>query len=217
MERFFILDKYNTWYDWRLYLTSKTIEDAEPNTKYVNIEGMSGSLDLSDALTGEITYQDRNISATFWTDTGTYKERGNLLRSIVSSLHGKKIKIIEPDDPSHYFYGRVKVKSQQNIIPYAEFSIEATCEPWRYAIDESVRYAEVNNDDISLIINNNGVKSLSPDITVTGTVTITTDDMSIELTDGNYKISNFKLAVGANNINVSGQGTITFRYREVEF
>lgn len=217
MERFFILDKYNTWYDWGLYLTSKTIEDAEPNTKYVDIEGMSGSLDLSDALTGEITYQDRTISASFWTDTGTYKERGNLLRSIVSSLHGKKIKIIEPDDPSHYFYGRVKVKSQQNIIPYAEFSIEATCEPWRYAIDESVRYIEVNNDDVSLIINNNGVKSLNPDITVTGTVTITTDDMSVELTDGDYKISNFKLAVGANNINVSGQGTITFKYREVEF
>lgn len=217
MERYFILDKFNTWYDWRFYLTSKTIEDAEPNTKYIDIEGMSGSLDLSDALTGEITYKDRNISASFWTDTGTYKERGNLLRSIVSSLHGKKIKIIEPDDPTHYFYGRVKIKSHQNILPYAEFSIEATCDPWRYAIDESVRYAEVNNDDVSLIINNNGVKSLNPDITVIGAVTITTDDMSIELTDGNYKISNFKLKVGANKIDISGQGAITFKYREVEF
>jgi hypothetical protein len=216
VERFFILDKYNTWYDWRLILTDKTINEPDPNTKYINIDGMSGSLDLSDALTGEITYKDRTISATFWTDKGNYKERGKLLRSIITALHGHKIKIIEPDDPSHYFYGHVKIKSHENIIPYLKFTIEATCEPWRYSRAESYRTVEVNNDDVSVIINNNGVKSLSPDIIVRGAVKIATDDITVELTDGEYKISDFKLLSGANNINVSGTGAVTFFYREAD-
>ena len=217
MERFFILDKFNTFYDWRLYLTDKSIDEPTPNTKYIDIDGMNGSLDLSEALTGEVTYQDRTISATFFTDNGNYKERGRLLRSIIASLHGRKIKIIEPDDPSHYFLGRVKIKSHENTIPYAQFSIEATCEPWRYAIDESIRSVTVNNNTVSVIINNNGVKSLSPDINVSGTVNIVTDDVNVQLTNGDYKISELKLKVGVNKIDVSGQGSVTFKYREVEF
>lgn len=217
MERFFILDNYNTFYDWRLYLTEKSIDEPTPNTNYVTIDGMSGTLDLSEALTGEVTYQDRTISATFFTDYGDYKERGRLLRSIVASLHGRKIKIVEPDDPTHYFIGRIKITSPENTLPYATLSIEATCEPWRYAMDESIRFVTVNNDTVSVIINNNGVKSLSPDINISGTVKIVTDEVNVELTDGDYKIPDFKLKVGVNKIDVSGQGSITFKYREVEF
>lgn len=217
MERYFILDKFNTFYDWRLYLTDKSIDEPTPNTKYIDIDGMSGTLDLSEALTGEVTYQDRKISATFFTDYGNYKERGKLLRSIIASLHGRKIKIVEPDDPSHYFIGRVTVKSHENTIPYAQFSIEATCEPWRYAMDESIRSVTVNNDTVSVIINNNGVKSLSPDINISGDIKIVTDEVNVELTDGDYKIPDLKLKVGVNKLDVSGQGSIIIKYREVEF
>ena len=80
-------------------------------------------MDLSDALTGEITYQDRIVSASFWTDEGTYDNRSLLIRNIVTKLHGKKIKIIEPDDLTHYFLGRVKVKKTSNILPYARSNL----------------------------------------------------------------------------------------------
>lgn len=217
MERFFIFDKFNTYYDWRLILTDKSIEEPTPDTKYINIDGMSGTLDLSEALTGEVTYRDRTISATFFTDYGNYKERGKLLRSIIASLHGHKIKIVEPDDPDHYFIGRVNIKSHENTLAYAQFTIEATCDPWRYAVDESIRPVSINNDTICVIVHNNGVKSLSPDIIVNGNVKIVTDDINVELMDGEYKIPDFKLKVGANIITLSGTGDIQFKYREVEF
>lgn len=217
MERFFILDKFNTFYDWGLYLTDKSIAEPTPNTNYVNIDGMNGTLDLSEALTGEVTYKDRTISATFLADKGDYKERSRLLRSITASLHGRKIKIVEPDDPTHYFIGRVTIKAKENTLPYATLSIEATCEPWRYAMEESKRSVTVNGNEFSLIVNNNGVKSLSPDILVSGNIKIVTDDINVELTDGDYKIPDFKLKVGANKIDISGQGFIRLAYREVEF
>lgn len=216
MERYFILDKFNTWYDWRLVLTSKDVTPPEPKTNYVEIDGMDGTLDLSESLTGEITYKDRTVSASFWTNEGTFKERASLLKEIVKTLHGKKIKIIEPDDPDHYFYGRVSVKSLNNILPYAEFTIEATCEPWRYAHDDTDRTVSVNNSFVEVVINNNGVKTLCPEIRVSGSVSITYDGVTTKLSEGYYKIPDIKLYQGTNIIGISGKGSITFTYKEAD-
>lgn len=217
MERYFILDKFNTWYDLRLIVTAKTIGDAEPKTNYVKLDGMSGSLDLSEALTGEITYNDRTITATFWTDNGNRKDREALLRKITASLHGKKIKIIEPDDLNYYFIGRVKIKSKKNTLAYTEFTIEATCEPWRYAIEETVRRVDVDTAEVTnVVINNNGVKTLCPDITITGSVNIIYNGIETTLTEGVYKIADIRLRQGVNIIGVSGNGSVSFTYREAD-
>ena len=217
MERYFILDKFNTWYDWRLILTGKSLTPPEAKTNYVNIDGMSGTLDLSESLTGEVTYSDRTVSASFWTSEGSRKDREDMLRKIISNLHGKKVKIIEPDDPDHYFLGRVKVNGIKNILSYSEFTIEATCEPWRYAINDSVRRADVNSETVTdLVIRNNGVKTLYPEITVTGSVKITYDGMTTALTDGTYKISDLRLRQGVNIVGVSGTGSVAFTYKEAD-
>lgn len=214
MERFFILDKFNTWYDWRLLLTAKDVTPPDPKTNYVTLDGMSGSLDLSESLTGEVTYNDRTVSASFWTDNGKLQERERLLRSIEASLHGKKVKIIEPDDPDHYFVGRVKVNSSTNTLPFLEFSIECVCEPWRYAVEETTRSIEVRNNTVNLVVNNNGVKTLCPVVTVIGSIKLEFDGYSTTLTRGSYKISDLKLRQGVNVISVSGSGSLSLTYRE---
>lgn len=215
MERYFVFDKFNTWYDWRLILTSKDVTPPEPKTNYINLDGMDGTLDLSESLTGEITYKDRTVSATFWTNEGTFKERSALYKKIVGTLHGKKINIIEPDDPDHCFHGRIKIKSCKNILPYMEFTIEATCEPWRYSLEDINRYVEVNSDKVtSLVINNEGVKTVCPDITVTGLVTIRYGEFEKTLTTGSYKIIDLKLRQGVNVVSVKGDGSVTFTYKE---
>lgn len=217
MERYFILDKFNTWYDWHLIITAKDIPDAEPKTNYINLDGMSGSLDLSEALTGEITYSDRTISATLWTDYGTRKDREALLQKIVSSLHGKKIKIIEPDDPDRYLYGRVIIKSKVNTLAYAELTFEAICDPWRYSLNEITRTITVNSSKLTnMVIRNNGVKTLNPVFTVTGSVNLDTPDIYAPLTEGTYKLSGVKLRQGVNIIGVSGNGSLTITYQEAD-
>lgn len=217
MERYFIFDKYNTWYDWRSILTAKDIPDAEPKTNYVELDGRSGALDLSEVLTGEITYKDRTISATFWTNEGTRDERERLLRDIRTQLHGKKIKIIEPDDPAHYFYGRVKIKSSKNTLAYTEFTLEATCEPWRYALEESIRtIGSTSKATVKAVINNTGAKTLSPVVSVKGTITLTYNGRTNILRTGDYKISDFRVYHGLNVVEVYGDGSVTFTYREAD-
>jgi phage-related protein len=215
MERYFVLDKFNTWYDWRLILTAKDVTPPEPKTNYIELDGMSGTLDLSEALTGEITYRDRTVTASFWTDEGSRVERSLLLGNIIASLHGRKIKIIEPDDPEYYFNGRIKIKSSSNTIPYLTFTLEAVCEPWKYAVNETIRTVTVNGSaPVGAVLNNNGVKTLSPTITVTGAVDIVLDGVKTSLTEGSYKLSDIKLKRGVNLVSVSGEGSATFAYRE---
>ena len=216
MERAFIIDKFNTFSDWRLILTAKSVAPPQAKTKYVSIDGMSGTLDLTEALTGEVTYNDRTVSASFILTEGSFGERNRLLRDIVNRLHGKKVKLIEPDDPDHYFYGRVTVKTLNNRLPYGEISLEAVCDPWRYSINDSVRRVEVNGQTIDVVINNNGAKTLSPEITVTGTVNITSDNGNVSLSAGTYKIPDLRLYAGVNIIGVSGNGVITFTYKEAD-
>lgn len=215
MERYFIFDKYNTRTDWDLVLISKTITPPEPKTNYVNIDGMDGTLDLSEVLTGEPTYKDRVITATFWTDNGNRSEREKLFRDITAALHGRKIQIIEPDDTDHYFIGRVVINSNKNVLAYLEFSITITCEPWRYAIDDITTPVSVSKP-INVVMSNNGVKTVCPTITVVGTVTITYNDLEVKLNDGTYKLSHIKLKRGNNILSLSGSGTVIITYREAD-
>lgn len=213
MERYFLFNDKNTYCDWNLILTAKDITPPEPKTNYIELDGMSGSLDLSDALTGEITYKDRNISATFWTDYGTRKDRERIIRELTAFLHGKKVKIIEPDDSDHYFSGRAVVKSVTNSLAYAEISIECTCEPWRYCHEETIREILGNSQ---AVINNNGVKTLTPIFSVVGSVEIVYNGERFALNDGRYQIPDVKLHQGVNVIGVTGDGVVKVSYREAE-
>lgn len=217
MERFFIIDKYNTFADWNLILTAKDVTPPEPKTNYVNLDGVHGTLDLSESLTGEVAYNDRTISASFWTCEGTRNDREIKLKQIIRLLHGKKVKIVEPDDSTHYFYGRIKIGSVKNILPYMEFTLEAICEPWRYSINDSVRKVDVNNQlATGVIITNNGVKTLTPVIDVIGSVNLVYNGNTVSLESGSYKITDLKLYQGVNVVNVSGNGSITFTYKEAD-
>ena len=215
--RYFIFDNFNTWYDWQLTLTAKDVTPPEPKTNYIDLDGMNGTLDLSEALTGEVTYQDRIITADFWTSEGTFLDRVALMRDIKTAWHGKKVKIIDPDDSEHYFLGRIKIKSSYFSQVQTNFSIEAICEPWRYALRETERTIMVEEgSEVVAVIRNNGVKSINPAITVTGTVMLTYKDASIKLTGGSYAIPDIKLYQGINTIGLSGTGSVTFTYREAE-
>lgn len=217
MERFFVLGDFNTWIDWGLILTSKDVTPPEPKTNYINIDGMSGSLDLSESLTGDITYQDRTVTATFWTDEGSYADREKLINNIVSELHGKKIKIIEPDTPHYYFYGRVVIKERHNNKAYAEFKIECICDPWRYSLQDTTRTVSVDNLlPIHVVLRNGGAKKVYPTVKVDGSVKIEYKDITIELTSGEYSLPDLKLEKGFNIVDVSGTGTLIITYKEAD-
>lgn len=215
MKRFFLFDKWNTWFDWRLVLTSKDTTAPEPKTNYVELNGADGSIDLTEALTGEVAYGDRTVAASFSMSEGTHADREAMLRDISAALHGKRVKIVEPDDIFHYFVGRTRITAVERQPAYITFTIEATCDPWRYAANEIERTVTIEGA-ADVVVHNNGTKTLCPVVHVTGTVRITSGGVSTTLTDGAYRIADIRLRHGVNVIRTDGTGVVTFVYREAD-
>lgn len=211
--RAFIFDKFHTWYDWRLTLTGKSHPDPEPNFNYIKLDGANGTIDATEALTGEVTFADRTVVADFVTSEGTRQERDAVLREISARLHGRKVKIVEPDDPDHYFLGRCKVKPGEKSAVQMAFSIEATCDPWRYAVDAIERTVDVDGT-VDVVLRNNDRKTVVPTLTVNGSVTIEYKGATTTLGAGVYKIPDLKLWQGVNVVRLTGTGSVTFIYRE---
>ena len=212
-RRAFYFDKWNTWHDWRCTLTAKDLTPPKPKTKLVSVEGAHGSLDLTEALTGEPVYETREASASFMCSEGTHREREVLLRRITAAIHGRRLPIIDPDDPEHYLLGRVTIKKAVNSAAYLSFETEATCDPWRYAVEETVRQVPVSGT-VSAVLNNDGDLTICPTLVVDGTVDIEYDGYVIRKMSGTYKVADLRLRNGANVLTLTGHGSVTFLYRE---
>lgn len=99
----------NTWDDWHLIPTSRPLFNP-PTVKsnLVEIPGGDGTLDLTTALTGRPTYNNRTGSWTFIVQNG-FKDWSALYSEIMVYLHGQKFKAILEDDPAYYYEGRFSV------------------------------------------------------------------------------------------------------------
>ena len=67
---------------------------------------------------------------------------------------------------------------------------------------------------LSAVIQNDHNQTLCPDIQVEGTVKLTFEGGTVDLTTGSYKVADIKLRQGDNVVGVSGAGAVTFTYRE---
>ena len=56
---------YHTADDWNLILHEKIVAPPVPKTNYVSVSGRDGDLDLTEALSDVVNYQDRKASFTF--------------------------------------------------------------------------------------------------------------------------------------------------------
>lgn len=208
-------NEYHTAEDWDLILTSKTLTPPTPKTVYVSVDGRNGDLDLSEALTGEIRYENRLASFIFLATEGNYAEREALISTIISKLHGKTLTITLPDYPDYYLTGRGTITERINDKAYGSITIECNCEPWLYSKTEAIRSVTVeNNNSSTILLNNQGVKTVTPELEVNGSVTIKFNNSSVALATGTYKLTDLKVRSGNTSVTVQGSGSVTFKYRE---
>lgn len=204
---------YHTAEDWGLILNDKSLTPPVPKTTYIQVEGRDGDLDFSEALTGEIRYNNRVASFTFLATDGTYTDREELISEILGALHGKKVTIVLDDKPDYYLVGRCQVTEVTNNKAYGTIKVNCNCEPWFCRSINTVRSFTISGTtDITLT--NTGGRVLTPTVDVTGSITLSFNDSSVSLTDGSYKLTDLKLRSGNTVLTANGSGTVTFTYRE---
>ena len=109
--------RVNTWEDWHLVPSSRpVIVPPKVQTKYVDIPGADGSLDLTDYLAGRPTFANREGTIEFTVLNNYNIERykynwSRLYSDIMDYLHGKRKLMILEDNPHYYYKGRFSVDS----------------------------------------------------------------------------------------------------------
>lgn len=201
----------SAFYDWNIVLTKAEIPLPTPKTSTVDIKGADGVLDLSEVLTGDIQYNNRTIKLTFamMDDTDFY----DLISNISNYLHGQKIKFTLNNDEDYYYIGRATINQWECVKRKGTIVISVDCEPYKYAVIETIKTIQVSNQTKTVTLINNR-KIICPNLDVTGNITLKISGVDYKLSEGKQQLVNFKLSEGNNTIKVSGNGTLTISYRQ---
>ena len=222
-----MIGEKHSYDDFGLILSSKVISPPEPKVNKVEVPLRDGSIDLTQALTDEVKYNDRNIQLTFSVidPRKTWSEK---ISEIENYLHGQRMKIIFDEDSSFYYIGRVSVDKWTSDRNIGTLEIVCTVEPFKYSIESSAVDWEwdifdfdqgIINEAGELIVNGSttitlicGKKRMFPTFTASGAMTVTYDGETYSLKAGSQKVYDIFLVEGENELTFKGNGTITIDY-----
>lgn len=213
----------NTYTEWGLILSDLSISDPAPRKTMLKIPGRSGSLDLSEALTGDVVYDDRSLKAKF-TLPGAPDTWQAIHDAVALRLHGRRLNIILPDDTGYYYVGRCTLSGLGHTGRVATMEITAVCEPYKTKMELTVhtiqfRAGAGNPMGASAILLSNlpnGRKPAIPKFTSTDQVTINKGNTSFVIAAGaeEYIAPGLVIAPGGETIRFTGTGELTITYQE---
>lgn len=126
----------NTWTNWHLIPSSRpSIASPKLVTKYVEIPGVKGVLDLTEYLTGSngrALYGQCEGSWSFEVDNGHESWR-SIQQKIISAIHGKRLYVKLPDD-NFYYQGRFTVGNYESGADHSKITISYSIDPYKYTV-----------------------------------------------------------------------------------
>lgn len=231
----FIVDDettYNTWDDWHLIPSKRpSVAPPAPVTKYIDIPGFDGQVDITPDLNGSVSYGMRSGSWQFIMSPDFDDRTWSIHYSdIMNAINGRNVKIMLEDDPDYYYEGRVSVSAFESEKEWSTVTINYICMPFKRELtssnddwlwDEFNFEIGVIRDYSSIRVNGEldirivgSVVRIAPDITVDAPMTITYNNFTKEFpTAGTYHPGEFAILDGEHVMHVVGTGTITISYR----
>lgn len=103
------------------------MSQPEPRTRLVEVPGRSGSLDLTDAMGGPF-YEDRQMTLYMLADGDVWERES----SLVSAVHGRRLRFRISADPEHTYVGRWTIKESRRTINAVMLQCDIVCDPYRY-------------------------------------------------------------------------------------
>lgn len=200
--------------DWDLIMSEKAIGSPPPRYKLVDMPDRDGVLDQTEVMRGRVSYGNRPLSFTF-TCTAHQSTWADLRSEIAGFIHGKRLMIVDPDTPNHYYVGRCTLQEPSYIGEAIMFlTVTVDADPYRLSNTVTTVSKSVSaGATVSLV---NSAMPAVPTITVSANMTIKFGSFSSSLASGStYEIPEITLENGENTISITaGSGTITFTYRQ---
>lgn len=196
-------------------LASCVLSAPMQKTNFVDKPGGDGAWDLSTTMTDGIPrYKDRTLSVTLECSEGDRLTREALIREMVHAMSGKRLRVILPDDASHYLVGRVHVERKYNDLAHAAMAVTVDCDPWKYNVTQTSYLYGLTTTASAKTITNNGGRTVVPTIEVGGEAKLVYGTASLSLSKGTHKWPELLLTPGSHQLTVSGSSSLVISYRE---
>lgn len=224
----------NTWDDWHLIPESRPLfNPPEVKTKYVDIPGGNGQLDLTEALTGYPVYENRTGSHKFYVEND-FKPWDVLYSEICNYLHGVRMRAILEDDPDFYYEGRFEVSDwtsdkywstitiDYNVIPYKREKYSSLedwlWDPFNFETGIIREHKDLIVDGTLDVTIARTLEPIVPNIMVTKTddeseIKVTYGDKTYDLENGNNYIPEILVRDADINLTFEGNATISIDIR----
>lgn len=189
--------------DFGVILTEQNIGVPMPKTYSVSIEGMDGSIDLSECF-GEMKYENRKLKFTFESIDKITDWQAKMV-GIASFLHGQKMKIKTWSDPDFYYIGRCQIDEYNSSQRLGKIVISCDCEPFKYKKNITTFNLTEGTNTVQ-----NSRMTVYADLINESEITINSKVYS-----AGTHLRAIKLICGTNTLNSSGNATLNFQEGEI--
>ncbi|WP_026524719.1 hypothetical protein [Butyrivibrio sp. MB2005] len=196
--------------DLGLVLYSKKISPPKVRTAVVEVPGRDGNLDITEALTGRVMYEDREISFVFRVPNPK-EEWPRVYSKVLNNIHGKKMDIILDDDPDNTYSGRISIDEFATNRNLAEIAVVCTVSP-KKTYKNAVKKMIAVSGSKSLTLTNSGIPTI-PEITADSELDVSFGGMSYHLSPGKNKVFDILLPEGDSKLIFSGTGNVTVEFK----
>lgn len=190
-----------------------TVSPPVVATKYVDIPGRNGSLDYSQALTGHVTYEDRDVTMEFLLKTESGDEYTEKSSGIMNILHGQRMLVVADVDPDFQWDCRLEVSDDRKSRQKGVITVTGTAYPYKRKTADTVVEQTVT-DTATEITCNNLAEPVVPTIETSASMRIQFGGKTHNVQKGTHTIPDIVFLAGENVLTVTGPGTIKITYRE---
>ena len=193
----------HSYTDFGIILTEQNIGLPSPKTYSVSIEGMDGSLDLSECF-GEMKYENRTLKFTFESIEKITDWQAKMI-NISSFLHGQKMKIKTCSDPDFYYVGRCQIDEYNLNQRLGKIFVSCDCGPFKY---------KNNMTNYNLTEGTNTVQNSRMTV-YADLINETEITINSKVYSAGTHLRAIKLMSGTNTLNSSGNATLNFQEGEI--
>ena len=178
-----------------------TFAPPEPKTYTVDIPGGNGVIDLTEALTGDVAYGQREMKLVL-AATGV-DDAEDLRRRLYSFLHGRRLGFSLTSDPCYTYTGRFAVTScEVSGHDAVTAKVTVTCDP--YKLKERCAY-RLNATGGKMYRFESGRRPVHPTIECESVCFVTWEGETITVPAGTYVLRDVVFREGFNELYVNTQ------------
>ena len=226
----------HSYKDFGIYPKTKGMPDPpKVQTEFIDIPGMDGRLDASQALDGLVHYENRDYEQEFLI-VNPERDWHDVYSTLLNFLHGRHMVIIFDDDPLWYYEGRFEVGDPKtDDAGYITIPIKGTLKPYKYNIVSSTdddwlwdpfdfetgvirEYGNLQVEGLPTFDIIGSEMPVVPTITVNSEngdgMKVTYNGVTYQLVDGDNRIPAMTLQAGDHPMTFEGVGLVSIYFRE---